>query len=87
MFVQFTKVVNCFYVANTILQSFPSISTNDPFYAGVVMVALVLIGMVKELLADMKRYKTDKDSNSMPAHLVTGRMLRDGSEDKDMQNI
>ena len=52
------------------------------------MVALVIIGMVKELLADMKRYKTDKISNSMPTHLVTGRMLNDGKDDnKSSQNV
>lgn len=66
LFLQFTKVVNCFYVVSTILQSIPSISTNDPIYAGTVLIILILIGVIKELLADMKRYKTDKLSNAVP---------------------
>ena len=36
---------------------------------------LVLIGMGKELVADVKRYKTDKASNKLPTQLVTGRLL------------
>ena len=37
------------------------------------LTTLILIGMVKEFLADLKRFKTDNESNSMPTHLVTGR--------------
>ena len=64
LFLQFTKVVNCFYVVNTILNSIPSISTNAPIYSGSVLALLILIGMLKEALADYKRYKTDKGSNA-----------------------
>ena len=59
VFLQFTKVVNIFYVVNTILQSIPSISTNNPLFASSVLVLLILIGVIKEALADWKRYKTD----------------------------
>ena len=48
------------------MQSFPSISTNEPIYGAIVLTTLILIGMVKEFLADLKRYRTDKESNSMP---------------------
>ena len=47
-----------------ILQSFPSISTNKPEFVAIVLSILILIGMAKELLADIKRYKTDKASNA-----------------------
>ncbi len=57
------------------LQSFPSISTNDPIFSVIVLVTLMIIGMVKELLADMKRYKTDKLSNALPTELLTGKLL------------
>ena len=40
-----------------------------------VLVTLMIIGMVKELLADMKRYKTDKLSNALPTQLLTGKLL------------
>ena len=66
LFLQFTKVVNCFYLANMILQSFPSVATNKPEYVGMVLGTLILIGMVKDLLADIKRFKTDKQSNAKP---------------------
>ena len=75
LFLQFTKVVNCFYVVNTILQSIPSISTNDPIYASSVLMLLILIGMLKEGLADYKRYKTDKGSNATPTQILTGNVV------------
>lgn len=74
LFLQFTKVVNCFYLANVILQSFPSISTNKPEYVGIVLTTLILIGMIKELMADCKRFKTDRTSNALPTQLVTGNL-------------
>ena len=74
LFLQFTKVVNCFYVVNTVLQLMPSISTNDPIYASMVLMILIVIGMLKEGLADWKRYKTDKQSNSQHTERLTGRI-------------
>lgn len=41
------------------MQSIPSISTNAPVYGAIVLTTLILIGMLKELLAEVKRYKTD----------------------------
>ena len=73
LFLQFTKVVNCFYLANMILQCFPSMSTNEPEFVGLILATLILIGMGKELMADIKRYRTDKKSNALPIQLVTGR--------------
>ena len=73
LFLQFTKVVNCFYLAQVILQSFPSISTNKPEFVAMVLGVLILIGMIKELVADLKRYKTDKASNALPTRRLTGK--------------
>lgn len=39
-----------------------------------VLATLILIGMGKELVADMKRHKTDKASNALPTRLVTGKI-------------
>ena len=72
LLLQFTKIVNCFYVVNTVLQSIPSISTNDPIYASFVLMLLILIGMLKEALADWKRYKTDLLSNGLATERLTG---------------
>ena len=49
-----------------ILQAFPSIATNKPEFVGMVLATLITIGMIKELVADCKRYQTDLASNSMP---------------------
>ena len=81
LLLQFTKVVNCFYAVNTVLQSIPSISTNDPIYSVLVLITLIIIGMVKELLADMKRFKTDKLSNALPTQLLTGKLLEKSQAD------
>jgi magnesium-transporting ATPase (P-type) len=76
---QFAKVINVFYLGNAILQSFPSVSTNDPLYTIVPLTILVLLGVLKEGLADYKRYKIDKETNSAPAMRLTGRLASKGS--------
>ena len=38
-----------------------------------VLGVLILIGMIKELVADLKRYKTDKASNALPTRRLTGK--------------
>ena len=75
LFLKFTKVVNGFYVVNTVLNSIPQISTNDPIFAFTVLAILIFIGMLKEGLADWKRFKTDKLSNAQPTQRLTGRLL------------
>ena len=55
-----------------ILQFFPSIATNKPEFVAMILGTLITIGMIKELYADLKRYKTDRASNAMPTRLVTG---------------
>jgi phospholipid-translocating ATPase len=70
---QFAKVINVFYLGNAILQSFPSVSTNDPLYTIVPLTILVLLGILKEGLADYKRHKIDKQTNAQPAMRLTGR--------------
>ncbi len=71
---QFTKVINCFYFGNMILQTFPQIATNKPEFVAIVLATLVLIGMGKELMSDLKRHKTDRASNALPTNLVTGKL-------------
>ena len=45
-----------------------------------VLVVLILIGMLKEGLADYKRFKTDKESNALPTQLLTGRLRDAGNQ-------
>ena len=74
LFLQFTKVINVFYFFNMLLQFNPSISTNKPQFIAMVLVTLILIGMIKEFVADFKRYRTDRASNSAPTQLITGKL-------------
>lgn len=63
LLIQFAKVTNDFYLINGIFQSIPSISTNSPLASFVPMAFIVLLGMLKELLADLKRWQDDKRTN------------------------
>ena len=69
---QFAKVINVFYLGNAILQSFPTVSTNDPLFTIVPLSILVALGVLKEGLADYKRYKIDRETNAAPALRLTG---------------
>ena len=66
LLLQFTRVANCFYLVNAILQSVPSISTNDPLATVIPLAYVVLLGMLKEFIADYKRSKSDKLVNNYP---------------------
>lgn len=74
---QFTKVINVFYLGNAILQSFPSVSTNDPLYTIIPLSILIFLGVLKEGLADYKRYKIDNMTNAAPVMRLTGKKLKD----------
>lgn len=56
------------------MQCYPQIRTVDPEYGLATLLTLIFIGMLKEFLADYKRYKTDKISNSNPVQLLTGQI-------------
>ena len=63
LLIQFAKVSNTFYAIGAVLQSIPSISTNDPLATIIPLAYVVAVGMLKEFLADYKRYKSDKKTN------------------------
>ena len=73
-FLQFTKVINVFYLFNMILQAIPEVSTNDWYYTAVPLAGMVSLGMAKEFIADYKRYKMDKESNASPARVLNGNL-------------
>jgi hypothetical protein len=77
---QFSKVINVFYLGNAILQSFPSVSTNDPIFTIIPLTVLVCLGILKEGLADLKRYKIDRETNAAPVYRCTGRITRENIE-------
>jgi len=71
LLIQFTKVSNTFYAIGAILQSIPAISTNDPLATIIPLAYVIAVGMLKEFLADYKRYKMDKQTNRRPVTLLT----------------
>ena len=67
---QFTSVVNCFYLVNAILQSTPSISVANPLVTIIPLSFVFLMGMVKEFLVEFKRWKSDRAMNKTPCRRV-----------------
>ena len=65
---QFSRIANVFYLVNAILQTIPSISTNDPLATIIPLVYVVSLGILKEFLADYKRYKNDNKVNETKCH-------------------
>ena len=70
LLIQFTKVSNVFYAIGAILQAIPAISTNDPLATIIPLAYVVAVGMLKEFLADFKRYKADKKTNLQPVTVL-----------------
>ena len=70
LLIQFSKVSNTFYAIGAILQSIPEISTNDPLATIIPLAYVIAVGVLKEALADLKRYKSDNRQNRHPCTLV-----------------
>lgn len=64
--IQFTKVVNIFYCVTAIMQCIPEIQTNSPLATVVPLCFVISLGILKELIAEVKRYKEDKAVNNAP---------------------
>jgi phospholipid-translocating ATPase len=63
LFLQFAKIVNAFFLVNGILQSIPSIRTNSPLATLVPLTFVVILGMVKEAIAEIRRWQEDRAFN------------------------
>ena len=64
LFIQFIRVTNIFFVINAIIQSTPSLSTNSPMASIVPLAFVVLLGMLREGLADLRRWSEDRKINA-----------------------
>ena len=64
LFVQFTRITNIFYLLNAIFQSLPDISTNSNLATIIPLTFVVVLGMLRELVADLKRFKQDRATNN-----------------------
>lgn len=67
LLLQFTKVINCFYLVNMVLQMIPSISTNEWYFTAFPLCVIIGLGILKEGLADFARYRQDRRVNLTPA--------------------
>ena len=63
--VQFVSVTNVFYVANVALQFTPQVATNSPMATLIPLIFVLLVGIFKELIADVKRWKEDTKTNGI----------------------
>ena len=63
MFLQFAKIVNAFFLVNGILQAIPAIGTNSPFATLVPLTFVVILGIIKEAIVEVKRWKEDRIFN------------------------
>ena len=70
LFLQFKKVVVCFYIFNTIMQSIPAISTNSPLASLIPVLFVIIVGMGKEAYLEYKRWKEDKRINGQPCYIL-----------------
>lgn len=70
LLLQFTRVINIFYLGNMIMQMIPEISTNAWYYTFGALSVMVGMGMIKELVNDLKRYYADKRENSLRVRKV-----------------
>jgi magnesium-transporting ATPase (P-type) len=67
LLLQYTKVVNCIFLLNVILNAIPSVSQSNPLNSLSPMLVVVLFGMGIEAVADVKRHLSDRKTNSQPA--------------------
>ena len=65
MFIQFTRAVNVFYFFNAFLQMIPAISTNNPLATIIPLSFVIVVGIIKELVVEIKRWMDDRETNSI----------------------
>lgn len=79
---QFKKVVNIFYLITGVLNFFPTIAVNSPLAVIGPTVAIMLIGVIKEFVSELKRWKEDKMVNATPVKRMAGPGSAASSKDK-----
>jgi len=62
-FLQFTRVINVFYVFNAILQCIPFVSTNSPMATIIPLTFIIIVGIIKEAVVEIKKWQDDKKIN------------------------
>jgi len=64
LMLQLKNVIHIFFLFNGFLQTIPSISTNSPLASWVPVFWTMSMGMIFELIADIRRWNSDKKVNS-----------------------
>lgn len=72
---QFTRVINCYYVINALLQSIPSVSIIKPWGTIIPLSYIIAVGVLKEAIVEVRRWLQDRKVNNTPAR----RLRSDGS--------
>lgn len=67
---QLMNVVNLFFIVNGILQCVPAISTNSPLASLVPVGWVMLMGILFELIEDLKRHSQDTKDNTIQVDVV-----------------
>ena len=80
---QFKKLVNIFYIVTGVLNFMPAITVNSPFAVLVPTATIMLLGVIKEFVGELKRYKEDKVVNATPVKRLAlpGSPLYQGRDD------
>ena len=89
LFLQYKKVVVCFYTFNTVMQSITAVSTNSPLASGIPVAFVILVGMAKEAYLEYKRWKADKTINEKPCrtlHKVSRSKAENSEQPQSDQN-
>ena len=61
---QFTKVVIVFFTINGVLQAFPQIGINHPLAIFIPLSFIIVLGIIKEAVVEVRRWREDRDFNS-----------------------
>ena len=67
---QFKKLVNIFYIITGILNMFRTIQVNSPIVVLVPTFLIMMIGVTKEFVSELKRYQQDKKMNATPVQTL-----------------
>ena len=70
LFLQYKKVVVCFFTFNTIVQSIPAVSTNTPLASAIPVLFVIFLGIIKEAYLEYKRWKDDKTQNQRACFIL-----------------
>ena len=63
-------MINGFFIVNGCLQSIPAISTNSPLASFIPVIWVIFMGMIFELITDLRRWRSDRQVNNQRVERV-----------------